>query len=87
MIAHFYILYSRSANKYYVGHTTEDLNERIRKHNSAHRGFTGKFGDWGLKYLETFQTRGEAYQRELQVKGWKSRTRIEVLIAGSAHPA
>jgi putative endonuclease len=87
MNAYFYILYSEAAARYYLGHTTEPLAERIRKHNSDHRGFTGRFGDWALKYFEEYETKKRAYQRELEVKAWKSRARIKQLIAGSEHPA
>ncbi|WP_333908728.1 GIY-YIG nuclease family protein [Marinigracilibium pacificum] len=38
---HSYILYSRILDKYYVGHTGDLLTERLRKHNSNHKGFTG----------------------------------------------
>ena len=82
-----YILYSISADKYYVGHTGENIEERIRKHLSDHDGFTSKFKDWELKYVEKFETKSEAYQRELEIKSWKSKKRIGRLISGSEHPA
>ena len=82
---HFYIIYSGYLNRYYVGHTS-DLEDRIKKHNTNHKGFTGKTNDWELKYSESFDTKEEAYARELQVKRWKSRKMLEKLIAGSAHP-
>ena len=44
----FYILYSRSADRYYIGHTSELIEERVRKHNSNHKGFTGKLHDWTI---------------------------------------
>ena len=87
MVAHFYILFSVSAKKYYVGHTTEAVEERLRKHNSNHRGFTGKFNDWQIVYSEEYPSKELAYRREREVKGWKSRVKIEKLIAGSEHPA
>ncbi|MEQ8361239.1 MAG: GIY-YIG nuclease family protein [Cyclobacteriaceae bacterium] len=86
MDAIFYILYSTIANKYYVGHTTESIDTRVRKHNTNHAGFTGKFRDWKLVYSEDYASKELAYARERQVKDWKSRTRIEKLIAGSEHP-
>jgi putative endonuclease len=52
-----YILYSLSADKFYVGHTGEEINERIRKHLSNHDGFTSLFKDWELKYTEKFETK------------------------------
>ena len=80
----FYILYSPSLNKYYIGHTGESLEGRLRKHNSNHKGFTGKVNDWEIVYKEQYETKEAAYARERQVKGWKSKRNIEQLI-GSAH--
>jgi putative endonuclease len=40
----------------------------LRKHNSNHKGFTGSIADWEVKYSEEFQTKSEAYQREMQIK-------------------
>jgi len=85
MPAIFYILYSASMNKHYIGHTTETLEERIHKHNSNHQGFTGKKSDWKSIYFEVHLTKRDAYERERQVKKWKSRRLIEKLI-GSGHP-
>ena len=39
MQAFFYILYSSSLNKYYIGHTEDSLQERLRRHNSNHSGW------------------------------------------------
>ena len=75
-----YILFSESKNKYYVGSTCDVLEERIRKHNSNHKGFTGGVGDWELKYSEIFQSKSEAMVREKEVKSWKSRKKIIQLI-------
>ena len=79
-----YILFSVIKNRYYVGYTGDDLTERIRKHNTNHKGFTGKTGDWVLKYHEAFETKAAAMKREVEIKSWKSRKLIERLI-GSAH--
>jgi putative endonuclease len=75
-----YILYSPSKDKYYVGATCDDLTERVRKHNTNHKGFTGGTGDWELKYKEPYPNKQQAYKRENEIKGWKSRKRIEALI-------
>jgi len=56
------------------------LEERLRKHNSKHKGFTGKSADWKIVYTECFLSKSDAYARERQVKAWKSRKLIEVLI-------
>ncbi len=83
---YFYILFSYQADKYYIGHTN-DLSERLRKHNSKHLGFTGKNNDWQIVYSENYNTKTEAYARERQVKKWKNRQRIKQLISNySEHP-
>jgi putative endonuclease len=69
---YFYIIFSVSLDKYYIGHTS-DLSERLRKHNSSHKGFTGKVNDWSYVYTESYQSKNETYQRERQVKSWKNR--------------
>lgn len=74
-----YIIYSISINKYYIG-ITSNLDQRIRKHNSNHKGFTGRANDWELKYCENYDSKNEAKRREEQIKSWKSRDAIEQLI-------
>jgi putative endonuclease len=81
----FYILYSASRNRYYIGHTADDIKERLRKHNSNHKGFTGKAADWEIVYKEIYDSKKEAFYREKEVKKWKSRKLLEKLI-GSVHP-
>jgi len=76
----FYVLHSKTLNQYYVGHTSEGLDERLRKHLSNHSGFTGKAKEWVVVYFEEFETKSASYRRELEVKKWKSRIRIEKLI-------
>jgi putative endonuclease len=68
-----YIIYSLSKDRYYVGMTGWDLQDRIRKHNSNHRGFTGHIGDWELVYSESYYNKKDALHREKEIKNWKSR--------------
>ena len=63
-----YILRSELLAKYYIGHTSDNLNERLRKHLSNHSGFTSKAKDWEIIYSENFLTKAEAYNRELEIK-------------------
>ncbi len=79
-----YILYSSTADKFYIGFTGEELLERLRKHNSNHTGFTGKFNDWQIVYHEIFETKKQAMLREQEIKGWKSKYKIISLINSSA---
>ena len=74
-----YILYSASLDRYYIG-SCQDLQTRLKKHLSNHKGFTSKAKDWQIVYHEDFQQKSAALRREKQLKGWKSRDRIEQLI-------
>ena len=83
-----YILYSEKRTKYYVG-STENLEDRIKKHNTNHKGFKGGIGDWKYVYTENFDSKSEAQLREREIKSWKSKKLIVNLIsssAGSEHP-
>lgn len=77
-----YILFSKSKNKFYIG-VTANLNERIRKHNSNHKGFTGGSGDWELHYHESFDLKTDALKREKTIKSWKSRIKVLELVHNS----
>ena len=84
-----YILYSAQLDGYYIGYTGDDIDMRLRKHNSNHKGYTGKVSDWVVGYTELYEDKIEAMKREKQIKGWKSRRMIETLVArsvGSGHP-
>jgi putative endonuclease len=75
-----YILFSPSKNQYYIG-TTQDIDGRIRRHNSNHKGFTGSASDWRLCWQKDFVDKTSALAFEKKVKGWKSRIMIEKLIS------
>ena len=76
--------FSKSLNEYYVGHSCEILQERLRKHLSDHKGFTSKAKDWMIVYSENFDSKIEAYKREREIKSWKSSSKIKKLIESSA---
>lgn len=73
-------------NKFYVGYTGDDIMERLRRHNSNHKGYTGTYSDWEIMYTEIYPTQQEALLREKAIKSKKSRKYIEMLVAGSVHP-
>jgi len=75
-----YILYSQKIDRYYVGYTGDMLQERIRKHNTNHKGYTGIANDWELLYVESFSSKSDAMRRESQVKKRKSRKYLIQLI-------
>ncbi|WP_066034619.1 GIY-YIG nuclease family protein [Flavobacterium anhuiense] len=74
-----YILFSESKNRYYIGFTS-NLEERLIRHNQKSKGFTGNTNDWKVVYTENYKTKEDAHKRELQIKSWKSRIKIEALI-------
>ena len=80
-----YVIYSKSIDKYYVGHT-ENLQSRILKHNGGSTRFTSQTHDWELKYFEIFSTKSEAMRREIEIKNRKSRKYIEKLIHAGGRP-
>ncbi len=76
-----YIIHSAKIDRYYIG-ACSDISERLKRHNSNHRGFTGKTDDWRPVYSEPFASKKEALAREHEIKSWKSRKMIEKLIRG-----
>ena len=72
-------LFSGIKNRYYIGFTS-NLEERIIRHNQKSKGFTGNVNDWKVVYIEKYETKELAQQRELQIKSWKSRIKIQELI-------
>jgi putative endonuclease len=43
-----------------VGATQDELEQRIRRHNAHHKGFTGRANDWALMHAEPFETLRQA---------------------------
>lgn len=66
-----YILHSTLLNKFYIG-STGNLEDRLQKHLSNHKGFTAKAKDWQLVYFEQFNSKDDALVKEHQIKKWKS---------------
>lgn len=63
-----YIIHSDSLNKFYSGSTTQNLDDRIYKHNLKHAGFTGKANDWKVVYSKEFSEISEARSLEKRIK-------------------
>ncbi|TYB76469.1 GIY-YIG nuclease family protein [Bizionia myxarmorum] len=81
MSSYLYILYSKIIDRYYIGHTSGAIEERLRKHNTNHKGYTGHSNDSIIVYSETFTNKLEAYARERTIKKQKSTIYIENLIS------
>jgi len=86
-----YILHSASLDKFYVGYTGDNLEERVRRHLSNHKGFTASAKDWTVAHTEEYATKEAACNRELTIKAWKSKKIIKELVEkntapGTEHP-
>ena len=62
-----YILQSELVETHYYGHTS-DLIERLKWHNLGKVRYTKSKRPWKLIYSEDFETKSEAYKRELFFK-------------------
>ena len=75
-----YILYSPSADKYYVGQT-ENLELRLQFHNElSEHSYTSNYRPWDLKLSIPVLNRSMAMRIEKHIKKRKSRVYIEKLI-------
>jgi putative endonuclease len=75
-----YIIYSSKLNRYYIG-VTNDLEARIRKHNSgAYKGsFTSRGIPWVLKFTIEDLEKEQAFAIEQHIKKMHSRAYLENL--------
>ena len=62
-----YILYNSKLEKYYVGNTN-DMADRLYRHNSGQSTFTKTGIPWVLIHAEKTTTRAEAVRLELSIK-------------------
>ena len=62
-----YILWSESLEKYYVG-STNDLEDRVYRHNSGQGKFTSKGMPWELVWNYECVNRSEAVRMENTIK-------------------
>jgi len=77
---YFYVLYSAEFDTFYIG-SSENPDERLKKHLANHKGFTAKAKDWVMCYTESFAQKSLALKREKQLKAWKNKTTIRQLVA------
>lgn len=74
-----YILYSKGYNKTYVGFTS-DLINRFHSHNElSKKGYTLKYRPWTVMYIEFYQDKKDAMQREKWFKTGVGRDFIKSL--------
>ena len=74
-----YILQSLKDGSYCIGQTN-NVSNRLERHNSRRQLATRSKVPWELVYTKPFPTRNQAVRREREIKNWKSRQAIEVLL-------
>ena len=77
-----YILYSSKCNRYYIGYSN-DVHERIMRHNAGKVTATRNCRPYELKASKSFETELEARREEVRLKKMKSRIYLESLINGN----
>jgi len=69
------------ADVYYIG-STQNVQERLKLHNSSKARWTKRYQPWVLEYYEEYTTRSEAVMREKYFKSLKGiRRKLELLKA------
>jgi putative endonuclease len=79
MVYHLYILQSEKDGTYYVG-TTNNLEDRIKRHNEGRVKYTKPKRPWKLIYSEAHPDRSGAMKREYEIKSHKRKGYVENLI-------
>ena len=74
-----YILKNEETGKFYLG-STNDLQRRLKQHESGHTRTTRVLKTTKLVYSENFDTIEQARLREKKLKSYKSKKYIEWLI-------
>jgi putative endonuclease len=74
-----YILYSESADRYYIGHSRNPSDE-LQRHNLGANRITQKDKPWRLVHVENYPTEQAAARRKVEIKRKKSRDYIEEII-------
>ena len=77
-----YIIESLKDGTYYVG-STQNLSERLERHNQGRSTYTKIKRPWKLLYSEEHIDRSRAIIRENEIKARKSKKYIEVLVRAS----
>ncbi len=77
-----YILQSLKDGTYYVG-STQNIEERLERHNQGRSRYTKPKRPWELVYHEKCPDRSSATKREHEIKGKKRKAFIDQLVRTS----
>jgi putative endonuclease len=79
-----YIIQSDLDGSYYIG-STQDLDERLERHNQGRSKYTKLKRPWHLAYTEEYTERAAAMKREKEIKNRKKKAYVEKLLRTSRH--
>lgn len=74
-----YIIESERDGRYYTGQT-DNLKDRIERHNKGRNLSTKAYIPWKLKWWKELETRSEAVKMEKRIKAIKKRDGIEKFV-------
>ena len=75
-----YVLFSEKFDLHYTGFTSS-LIERFHSHNElSNKGFTKKYRPWTVVYVEFFETKKEAMQKEKFLKSGAGRNYLKNIL-------
>lgn len=75
-----YILKSAVVVKSYVG-VTDNIERRLKEHNSGKSYYTKKYTPWNVVYTEKFELFSEARKREKYFKSASGRRQLKKIFA------
>ncbi|HKL14636.1 MAG TPA: GIY-YIG nuclease family protein [Balneolaceae bacterium] len=70
-----YILYSPLVDRYFVGKTS-NLEKSLERHNRGKNKHTKTGLPWNLMYKESFESAGEAREKEVAIKSSANREQL-----------
>ena len=73
-----YVIYSSRGNCYYKGFS-ENPFRRLEQHTNGESGYTSKYDDWILVYIEEFASKREALIREKSLKKYSKSQILDLL--------
>ena len=74
-----YVLESEATGRRYIG-STENINERLKNHNSGKVRSTKAYRPYKIVYVEELETKTEARKREIFLKSGVGRKQLNNLI-------
>ena len=77
-----YVIKSEIDGSYYIG-STQDITERLERHNQGRSKYTKVKCPWNLVYIEEHPNRAKAVRRENEIKARKRKDYIASLVRTS----